>query len=200
MAAKVSAACRTSPSRTFSSNCRRSGGWARSATCSDAARHGQMKDAISQIDDKDLDRTAAIIRSMTPAERENPKMINGSRRLRIANGSGVRGQRRQHARGPLLRGAQADGADARLGWAAAGGMQRRSGKNARNNKKGKKGRQAGRGPTQARTPAGLPPGALAGLGGLGGGGLGAGGGGGPSAPGWVTAAHRSYQPGMKCPT
>ena len=51
---------------------------------------GQMKDAISQIDDKDLDRTAAIIRGMTPAERANPKMINGSRRLRIANGSGVK--------------------------------------------------------------------------------------------------------------
>ena len=49
-----------------------------------------------------------------------------------------------------------------LGRAATGGMQRRSGKNARNNKKGKKGRQTGRGPTQARTPAGLPPGALGG--------------------------------------
>jgi signal recognition particle subunit SRP54 len=50
---------------------------------------GQMKDAISQIDDKDLDRTAAIIRGMTPSERDDPKIINGSRRLRIANGSGV---------------------------------------------------------------------------------------------------------------
>jgi signal recognition particle subunit SRP54 len=50
---------------------------------------GQMKDAIKQIDDKDLDRTAAIIRSMTPGERKDPKIINGSRRLRIANGSGV---------------------------------------------------------------------------------------------------------------
>ncbi|WP_375490328.1 signal recognition particle protein [uncultured Jatrophihabitans sp.] len=50
---------------------------------------GQMKEAISQIDDRDLDRTAAIIRGMTPGEREEPKMINGSRRLRIAKGSGV---------------------------------------------------------------------------------------------------------------
>ena len=50
---------------------------------------GQMKEALAQVDDKDLDRTAAIIRSMTPAERADPKMINGSRRLRIANGSGV---------------------------------------------------------------------------------------------------------------
>jgi signal recognition particle subunit SRP54 len=50
---------------------------------------GQMKEAISQIDDKDVDRIAAIIRSMTPAERDDPKIINGSRRVRIANGSGV---------------------------------------------------------------------------------------------------------------
>src|SRR3954447_24492802 len=50
---------------------------------------GQMKDAISQIDDKDLDRIAAIIRSMTPGERTDPKILNGSRRLRIARGSGV---------------------------------------------------------------------------------------------------------------
>ncbi|HWB65619.1 MAG TPA: signal recognition particle protein, partial [Mycobacteriales bacterium] len=50
---------------------------------------GQMKEAISQIDDRDLDRIAAIIRSMTPAERQDPKILNGSRRLRIARGSGV---------------------------------------------------------------------------------------------------------------
>ncbi|HEY3481254.1 MAG TPA: hypothetical protein VGL02_20365, partial [Streptomyces sp.] len=50
---------------------------------------GQMKEAISQVDDKDLDRIAAIIRSMTPAERQDPKVLNGSRRLRIARGSGV---------------------------------------------------------------------------------------------------------------
>src|ERR1700755_2805499 len=51
----------------------------------------QMKEAMSQVDDRDLDRTTAIIRSMTPAERADPKMINGSRRLRIAKGSGVQG-------------------------------------------------------------------------------------------------------------
>jgi signal recognition particle subunit SRP54 len=51
---------------------------------------GQMKDALAQVNDKDLDKTTAIIRSMTPGERENPKLINGSRRLRIANGSGVK--------------------------------------------------------------------------------------------------------------
>jgi signal recognition particle subunit SRP54 len=49
----------------------------------------QNRDALSQIDDKDLDRAAAIVQSMTPGERRSPKIINGSRRVRIANGSGV---------------------------------------------------------------------------------------------------------------
>ncbi len=50
---------------------------------------GQMRDALDQLDDRDVDRIQAIIRSMTPAERENPKIINGSRRSRIARGSGT---------------------------------------------------------------------------------------------------------------
>jgi signal recognition particle subunit SRP54 len=50
---------------------------------------GQMRQQIDQIDDKDLDRVAAIIRSMTPGERSEPKILNGSRRARIAKGSGV---------------------------------------------------------------------------------------------------------------
>ncbi|MGD9620549.1 MAG: signal recognition particle protein [Mycolicibacterium sp.] len=50
---------------------------------------GQMKDALAAVDDRQLDRVQAIIRGMTPAERADPKIINASRRLRIANGSGV---------------------------------------------------------------------------------------------------------------
>ncbi|MCK2242442.1 MULTISPECIES: signal recognition particle protein [unclassified Crossiella] len=50
---------------------------------------GQMKDAIAQVDEKQLDRVQAIIRGMTPAERADPKIINASRRQRIAKGSGV---------------------------------------------------------------------------------------------------------------
>ncbi|AWT53382.1 signal recognition particle protein [Mycolicibacterium smegmatis] len=50
---------------------------------------GQMKDALAAVDDKQLDRVQAIIRGMTPQERADPKIINASRRLRIANGSGV---------------------------------------------------------------------------------------------------------------
>ncbi|MFJ4872390.1 signal recognition particle protein [Streptomyces sp. NPDC088757] len=49
----------------------------------------QMKDQINNIDEKDVDRTAAIIKSMTPGERQDPTIINGSRRARIAKGSGV---------------------------------------------------------------------------------------------------------------
>ncbi|MQA05655.1 MAG: signal recognition particle protein [Streptosporangiales bacterium] len=49
----------------------------------------QVRDQIDQIDDKDVDRLTAIIQSMTPIERTDPKIINGSRRLRIANGSGT---------------------------------------------------------------------------------------------------------------
>ncbi|MCL6550801.1 MAG: signal recognition particle protein [Acidothermus cellulolyticus] len=50
---------------------------------------GQFKDAIAHIDDRDLDRVTAIIRSMTPEERADPKILNGSRRARIARGSGT---------------------------------------------------------------------------------------------------------------
>jgi signal recognition particle subunit SRP54 len=49
----------------------------------------QNREMLSQIDDKDLDRAAAIVNSMTVAERRNPKILNGSRRARIAAGSGV---------------------------------------------------------------------------------------------------------------
>ncbi|GGT40208.1 signal recognition particle protein [Streptomyces kurssanovii] len=49
----------------------------------------QMKDQINNIDERDVDRTAAIIKSMTPGERQDPTIINGSRRARIAKGSGV---------------------------------------------------------------------------------------------------------------
>ncbi|GIE84114.1 signal recognition particle protein [Actinoplanes regularis] len=50
---------------------------------------GQMKDQLAELDDSHFDRVTAIIRSMTPKERTEPKIINASRRLRIANGSGV---------------------------------------------------------------------------------------------------------------
>lgn len=48
---------------------------------------GSLKDA--KIDEKMLARTEAIILSMTPRERAKPDIINGSRKRRIANGSGT---------------------------------------------------------------------------------------------------------------
>ena len=50
---------------------------------------GQMREQIANIDDRDVARVGAIIKSMTQAERDDPKLINGSRRARIAKGSGV---------------------------------------------------------------------------------------------------------------
>jgi signal recognition particle subunit SRP54 len=49
---------------------------------------GQFRDQLENFDDREIDRIQAIIQSMTPAERDNPKMIDGSRRARIARGSG----------------------------------------------------------------------------------------------------------------
>lgn len=49
----------------------------------------QMGDIESMVDEKQLSRTEAIILSMTPAERENPKLLNLSRKSRIARGAGV---------------------------------------------------------------------------------------------------------------
>ncbi|QTE30544.1 signal recognition particle protein [Pengzhenrongella sicca] len=50
---------------------------------------GQMREAIDNFDEREVDRVEAIVRSMTPAERQAPKIINGSRRARIAKGSGT---------------------------------------------------------------------------------------------------------------
>ena len=133
---------------------------------------GQMKDALANVDDKDLDRTAAIIRSMTPLEREDPKIINGSRRLRIAKGSGVQVSdvnslvdRFFEARKMMSK--MAGGMPGMPGLPGMGGGRR----NARQQKKGKNkqlakkqqqraaNRPAGGAPKlPAGGPAGLPPG------------------------------------------
>ncbi len=52
----------------------------------------QMKDIQGQVDEKEIDRLEAIIQSMTPAERRDPSIISGSRKKRIARGSGARVQ------------------------------------------------------------------------------------------------------------
>jgi signal recognition particle subunit SRP54 len=52
---------------------------------------GQMKQAMSQVDDKQFDKMSALISSMTEQERKDPKLIDTSsrRRERIARGSGM---------------------------------------------------------------------------------------------------------------
>jgi signal recognition particle subunit SRP54 len=118
---------------------------------------GQMKDAISQIDDRDLDRVAAIIRSMTPGERQDPKILNGSRRLRIARGSGVTVNdvnqlvnRFTEARKMMKQ---------MGGMPGMPGMRRANRKAAKRGKTGKGGRAGQGGPRTPRggLPGGMPP-------------------------------------------
>ena len=50
---------------------------------------GKLGDIESMIDEKQLARMEAIVLSMTPKERQNPKLLNPSRKHRIAKGAGV---------------------------------------------------------------------------------------------------------------
>ncbi|WP_216897608.1 signal recognition particle protein [Nocardia alni] len=109
---------------------------------------GQMKEAIASVDDKQLDRVQAIIRGMTPTERANPKIINASRRLRIANGSGVTVTDVNQLVDRFF--------EARKMMAAMGRQMGMPGANRRNNKKGKKGKKGGRGPTPPKVRGGFP--------------------------------------------
>ena len=119
---------------------------------------GQMKEAINSIDDRDLDRTAAIIRSMTPAERTDPKIINGSRRARIARGSGVAVS---EVNGLVERFFEARKMMRQMsGLAGFPGARKRVSKT--RNKKGKKGR-SGRGPTPPKSSLGGYPGGMPGM-------------------------------------
>lgn len=124
---------------------------------------GQMKDALANVDEKQLDRIQAIIRGMTPAERADPKIINASRRLRIANGSGVKVSDVNQLVDRFF--------EARKMMAAMAGRMGMPGarKNQRSNKKGKKGKKGGRGPTPPKVKGGFPGGMPGGFPGMGGG-------------------------------
>ncbi|CAN2241011.1 Ffh Signal recognition particle GTPase [actinobacterium SCGC AAA044-D11] len=52
------------------------------------ANSGAMKKQLEQFDEGELVKTQSIVQSMTPLERNDPKVLNGSRRSRIAKGSG----------------------------------------------------------------------------------------------------------------
>jgi signal recognition particle subunit SRP54 len=121
---------------------------------------GQMKDQLAELDDSHFDRVTAIIRSMTPGERTNPKIINGSRRARIANGSGVTVMDVNQL---LNRFTDAQKMMKQMGgmMGLPGGNRRKATKSPKNKRKGTKG--GGRGPRPGGLPRGggmpqLPPG------------------------------------------
>ncbi|QDQ97703.1 signal recognition particle protein [Tomitella fengzijianii] len=124
---------------------------------------GDMKEALGQVDEKQLDRVQAIIRGMTPAERDNPKMINGSRRLRIANGSGVTVTEVNQLVDRFFEARKMMSAMAgRMGGPGGKGKGKRG-------KKGKKGKKGGRGPTPPKVKGGFPGGMPGGFPGMPGG-------------------------------
>ncbi|MET0702288.1 MAG: signal recognition particle protein [Mycobacterium sp.] len=112
---------------------------------------GQMKDALAAVDDSSLDRLQAIIRGMTPAERADPKIINASRRLRIANGSGVSVSEVNQLVDRFFEARKMMSSMAGKFGFGGGSRKAVNRKGGKNNKKGKKG---GRGPTppKARNP------------------------------------------------
>ncbi|MGJ7906242.1 signal recognition particle protein [Actinopolyspora sp. H202] len=119
----------------------------------------QMKDQLANFDEAHLDRVQAIIRGMTPAERADPKIINASRRQRIANGSGVRVSdindlvsRFFEARKMMQQMA---------GQFGGGGGGGRKATKKDKSKKGKKGKN--KGPTQPKAARGGMPGGLPGM-------------------------------------
>ena len=120
---------------------------------------GNIKEALANVDDRDLDRTAAIIRGMTPIERENPKIINGSRRLRIANGSGVKVSDVNQLVDRFFEARKMMG---QMGGMMPGMAKRSATKSSKNKRKAKQNKGRSRGPTQPRMPAGFPPGGFPG--------------------------------------
>jgi signal recognition particle subunit SRP54 len=84
----------------------------------------------AEVSDKDLGRVEAIIRSMTLDERRNPKIIDGSRKRRIARGSGttpqdVNGLLRQFGETQKMMKALASGRSPIPGLALPGKVRRR---------------------------------------------------------------------------
>ena len=53
-----------------------------------ASSNKQIQKQLEAIDDSEITKSTSIVQSMTPAERHDPKILNGSRRARIAKGSG----------------------------------------------------------------------------------------------------------------
>ncbi|HYB37430.1 MAG TPA: signal recognition particle protein [Mycobacterium sp.] len=120
---------------------------------------GQMKEALAAVDDKQLDRLQAIIRGMTPQERADPKIINASRRLRIANGSGVTVSEVNQLVDRFFEARKV--MSSMMGAMGIPGVGRKSASRKAKSGKGKKGKKRGPTPPEVRSP--LGPGMPAGF-------------------------------------
>ncbi len=107
--------------------------------------------ALDALDEREFDRVEAIVRSMTPFERSHPKQINGSRRARIAKGSGVQVsevnqllERFTQAQKMMKQMARGGGMPGMPGMPGGGGGGRKKGKSQQRKKKGKSGNPAKR--------------------------------------------------------
>ena len=133
----------------------------------------QMSEMADMVDEKHLDRIQAIIRGMTAEQRINPKILNASRRKRIANGSGVTVTDVNQLVERFFEAKKMMGAMA--GQMGMGGMGKRSAtKKKPKGRKGKNGKRKGggrRGPSQPRMPMGGFPGMGGGMPGIPGGGM-----------------------------
>ncbi len=116
----------------------------------------QMNQMADMVDEKQLDRIQAIIRGMTPAERENPKILNASRRKRIAAGSGVQVSDVNQLVERFFEAKKMMGKMA--GQFGMGGPMRSATKKKPKGRKGKNGKRkpAKKGPTPPKMPGGMP--------------------------------------------
>lgn len=115
-----------------------------------------MREQLENFDEREVTRTEAIIQSMTPGERHNPKLLNGSRRQRIAKGSGTtvtdvnqlvnRFEQAAKMMKTVARGGtpQIPGMGAIPGMGGGGGAKRQKGKSAKANKQVRSGNPAKR--------------------------------------------------------
>ncbi|MGL5857307.1 MAG: signal recognition particle protein [Angustibacter sp.] len=138
----------------------------------------QMKDQLDSLDEREFDRVEAMVRSMTPHERQHPKVIDGSRRARIARGSGrtvsevndllarlsqAQKMMKQMRRGgglPGMPGLPGMGGPGRKGKAARGKQQRKKGRSGNPAKRAEQERAAHQREEEARASGsafGQPP-------------------------------------------
>ena len=130
---------------------------------------GQFKEQLANFDEREADRIKAIILSMTPAERDNPKIIDGSRRARIAKGSGTQVQdvnglltrfaEAQKMMQQMAKGGGIPGMPGVPGMPGMGGPGKRAGARQKAQSKGKKKgkRQSGNPAKRAAQAAAEPP-------------------------------------------